>query len=533
MDIKLSSYIKWNWVCIILFTVGMGIFLIITPKYIDDYWYSYDLKDWFSKQGIWNINDGGNVVRYGIPWDDIKETISYHLQIDTRRLCNVVAPFMLLFPKWVCSIFSLAALLYSIWACLKISRVKPSDSWLVTFCIGLWTLTILWYEPLGSVVYQYNYLLSTGFGLMLILQLINNQEGTARIIRVCLLSVLTGLWHEGFCVPILLSLLTVFIFFRSFRNKYAILAILILTACVVWHFSGGGTVRRLSMGWIGISPRRFLLKFYYHKAMWIALVFTILYIYRFGFRKFFTDRLIVLFLSGIIGSFGITYFTDLDRASWWGDVMAIIMSLYILKDLDIYYDTYLSWRLYVSAIILLISFVEIGFLDAYTIMLAKEYPENIKLYLKYPNRTQFTKLLDSPWNKFLFLQMRPQYQFSYSIYVKEYYFSRKSEASLMNIVPESLRLTREEECLQLEGDLDLKKNGKHLIVRTDSIYPYTVKDITIDYGWFVAPNREMEFIPFISESDGKRYAYVKPVNHFTEFAIGCIKGANSLSGKYH
>ena len=517
----------WNWIWLFIFAVGMGIFLIVTPKYIDDFWYAYDMRNWFQDQGVWNITEGGNIFKYGIPWEEMRHTISVHMDYDTRRLCNAVGTFMLIFPKWVGSSISLAALLFSIWGCLKIAGIQIGKSWLVAVCIGLWTLTMFWYEPMGSIIYQYNYILATAFCILLIFMLLRGPDNVLGLIGLGLVSLICGLWHEGFAAPMLASLLVCIICFKDFRNRKAITAALIIILCLIWHFWTGGTHDRMRIGWLGISPRRVMRQIYYHRAIWVALAISIFYIVKHGFRKYFTDRLIVFLLAGLVMAYGQTYYTDIIRASWWADVASVILSLYMLRKLDIGFESYKSWRKWLSVIILVISFAELVALDSYTILLAREFPEKIRTYMTNSNKSQFSRLIDSPWTSFWFMQMKHQQIYSYSIYVKDFYHTRESEVSPMMVVPESLRFVTEEKCEPLGGELNIMKYGNYLVVRTDSILPYSKDNVWIDYGWFKSYERILEFQPFVSDGDGKRYAYVFPQTCLTEYAIGDIKGIYS------
>jgi len=64
---------NWNALLILLYVVGMGVCLMGMPKYMDDLWYLNHLQDWFKMQGVDYPDAGGNIFKYGIPWEGIAE----------------------------------------------------------------------------------------------------------------------------------------------------------------------------------------------------------------------------------------------------------------------------------------------------------------------------------------------------------------------------------------------------------------------------------------------------------------------------
>lgn len=100
--ISYSPSAVWNYIFISVFIILIGGYLIIMPKHADDYWFLMEgLDKWFLKQGLTDANAGGDIIKYGIPWKEIKATWSYHYNFDNARLGNILVPFFLLLPKWV------------------------------------------------------------------------------------------------------------------------------------------------------------------------------------------------------------------------------------------------------------------------------------------------------------------------------------------------------------------------------------------------------------------------------------------------
>lgn len=116
------------------------------PKYGDDYWFMMQLKPWLESQGILNPEHGGNVFTAGFPLREIVDTWLFHYQYDNIRLANIVAPVLLVFPKWFGSSVMLAAFVFVIWGSYRISGTCWQRSAMVPVSLCVW----LFFMPLRS-----------------------------------------------------------------------------------------------------------------------------------------------------------------------------------------------------------------------------------------------------------------------------------------------------------------------------------------------------------------------------------------------
>lgn len=519
----------WNYLWLILFAIGFGIFLIVTPKYYDDYWYMWDLSGWFEKQGIWYPTEGGNVFRYGIPWNDISETVLEHLRKDTARLCNVTVPFLLLFPKWLVSGISLLTLLYSVCRAFRIADVDIRKSWLVSVGIGIWTLTFLWYDVMGDVVYQVNYLWSTALCLWWLPMLNKRDIYGPSFIFFIFLTLLIGLWHEGFTAPLFVSSGIMLIFYKKFRNAITLSAFLIFGICMIWHFAGASftgsaTFGRAAFGYYEINFNRLMRMIFYHRAMWMMGIVSIIFIIKKGLKSYYRNPFIVFMLAGTIVALGQAYVTDIARAAWWGDVTSLILTLFLLKKLEMHNMGYKGWRLILSVLVLGASYVQLIALDILTIKFAKEFPRIISNYIKEPSKTQFSELLDYPWVSLPFSQITHVDRYRWSQYPQKYYGIDSTLQNRLKVVPERLRYVREEDLEPLEGNMEAMKFGPFVVARSKAKETYLVGNLDIDYEKFKVKYRVMECVPFVSEADSLNYIFLDPLYSRTEYRIGDIKG---------
>ena len=67
MVTKIKSLTCLNVICLLLFMLGMGVFLIGMPKYGDDLWFMRSFGDWLHTHGCDRFTDGVNVFRTGFP----------------------------------------------------------------------------------------------------------------------------------------------------------------------------------------------------------------------------------------------------------------------------------------------------------------------------------------------------------------------------------------------------------------------------------------------------------------------------------
>lgn len=525
-QLRKSYKFCWNHVWILLFTIGFGIFFLVTPKYLDDLWYMEFTYDWYERQGIWNPDEGGNIITYGVPWEGIGEIIDFHYTQDNVRVCNMVGPFMLLFPKWAGSIFALIALLYTVWSAFRLTGINIRKSWLVGFGLALWVITPLWYHAMGTVIFQYNYVLSGGFCIWMLMMIRRPGTTVASYIGFILLSAIVGVWHEGFTLPMLVGLSLMLICFKDWRTRYVVTGVVILALGMVYHLSGASTIERTGLGYYSINIKRVIHSVWYHRALWIVVVVSIIYVFKFGVKRFFCDRLLVFMLSSSVTAFGLAYYTQIERAAWWGDMASIIMTLQMLREMDVKTIGYRGWRLVLAGISMLWGGFQLAAVDVYTIRYAREYPQIIKKFLDEPNDSYFSSLTDYPWIGIWFMQFYDHHKFAWPEFPKQFYWGLFTERNFLNVVPEGLRNVRLEDAEKLEGNLGMYKYGRYVIAPTDSLDRYWLSDVAIDYGWFKVDDRYVDFIPFVSEADGRRYVYMMTVYNTTEYQLGNIKGVS-------
>lgn len=189
--ISKKIYFSYTLVLTLLYVVMYG----VTVYCYEDWWYT-----------------AGSTGEWG-SWEYFVSTVatSYdHWQWDTGRLSNMVAtPFLSFLPKWVYGICSgaLVALLY-VWG-IKIAGVSYS-SLNSAFWFAVVSFIIPWHDFFFTVIYSINYIWVAAFGLSLLWLFLNinrtEKHSWLYYTGLCLLSIITGWWHEGLSVPLLCAL---------------------------------------------------------------------------------------------------------------------------------------------------------------------------------------------------------------------------------------------------------------------------------------------------------------------------------------
>lgn len=159
MSIFRSFHLTGNIVWMSLFVIGMGIFFIGMPKYLDYWWFLCFFGDWFRHNGVDYPTNGVNLFSAEIPWKEIQETWRDHYMYDNGRLGNIIVVLFLLLPKWIGSLLCLGVLIYVIIKSFDICGIDISRSALVSFGLGLWYILMPWQNHMGGLVFQFNYII--------------------------------------------------------------------------------------------------------------------------------------------------------------------------------------------------------------------------------------------------------------------------------------------------------------------------------------------------------------------------------------
>ena len=487
-----------------LFVVAMGIFFIVTPKYNDDIWHLKGWGEWFERNGAEIPSDGVNVFTAKIPADKVWESIKVHLDKDRVRLSNAIGFLFLLPPKWIGSTIAFLFWLVTVWCVFKLSFTRYDDTLLLALAMAMWVFIFPWYEYMGCIMLQFNYLVPSGLMIMLLVWLRHGGRTGWSAAFLAAYTFIAGLFHEGFTVSVLGSLIIIGIFYKECRTRRIWLVVGALALALAIQLHPGGPIYKMTTdAGLGSTMRMYLMRTLTHvPSIWIALCVSAAYIWRKGFRRFVSNPFYCFcWVSEFLGII-LAMMAREPRGAWWGDVCVLMMILHMARQVV---HLKAVWRYVLAALLLVPTFFELIMLDIYTFRFASEYRRIYRQYRIKPGEPYFTSLIASPWESWYMAPTVSQNWTFYYMRTPELYGLPWS-GNEMKIIPDDLRRVNEHSGSLLQGDMGIRKVGRHLVAPAGAETP-VVQNVTADFG--VRHFEGLVFcIPFKSESDGKIYYYI-------------------------
>lgn len=521
----IGNQLSPNGFILIFFSILIGIFLMAMPKYHDDYSYLQTLTDWFHDQDIPDATEGGDIFRAGFPLRGIADSWELRWNYDNTRLGNMLGVVMLLFPKWLGSLLSLIAWVFSMVASFTIAGVKIRNSALVSLGIILWGVFVPWNSHNGCLIFQYNYILSTGVTLGLLL-LLGSGRGKA---AVCFIyGMVVGAWHEAFSIPVLVGLGVSAVCFTTCRRQRIYWAMAGLAIGIAVLASAPGTAIRITGIPTKFAPQKINLLLF-NLPYFLFLVLTFYKGIRNGWKEVLEKLIVFCLASGAIPIM-MSCVTVLEaRVTWWSQIVAVIGILTLLAEYNrSYWDRYRLGNLIWLCPCLLTVFIRFAVADVYAVRFHRLMSGAISSYRANPGVPVFTdvKPVDNlPFVAFklpeviIWGEMREQVRF----------LSAWSGERDFKILPSELRNVTGASGRQLEGDAGVREYKGALFT------PVEGKDWP-DYEliWFEADydgrkRRSKAYVmKFFSEADGKEYYYLYHIGPWVEGHFMTLRGLNSI-----
>lgn len=521
-----SEHCGWNTVWVTLFLAMFGFYLIMTPKFSDDLWYMEGWGSWFIAHGIDYPGDGINPFTDEYPTDEVTASIKQHFGRDNVRLSNITATLLMPFPKWVGSGIAFAAFAAAVLGCFRLARIERR-SWIVAAGLALWTFTMPWNNFMGSLIFQFNYIVPSGMAVLLLLWVRKNPRGAWQQAGIFLLALLTGMWHEGFAVPLFVSIVSCLIAFKRCRTRAAVLMATGLVVSLLWHFGYRSSTfeRVLTRSILDFYPGLLLKSFLWRKLLFIALLLMVILICKRGFKAYLRQPKHLFLWAAMLSVVPLSYVSTEARAGWWGDICLLMLVLGMTRDLwGSRGIGYRGWRFAVGCLLLGAVFVELTMLDEFTWKFRQERRRIHLEYCKAPGKPIFSDLIAWPWNSWWMVPTVPQNWHLYFmlepvIYCKDIYHKG------LKIIPAELRRVREKDGVRLEGNAGMLEYKGHLFAPDINGYDFTYPMVgEADFGIYKRRDTEFIVFSFESEADGRRYVYIAPVYQWQEKAMLGIRG---------
>lgn len=508
------------------------------PKYNDDYWYMWQLRPWFESQGILVPEGGGNIFSAGFPWREILQTWEWHYLHDNARLGNMLAPVLLMFPKWVGSGLMTLMVGSIVFMSFKLAGVDWRRSALVPPALFAWTFCLPWRDHLAVLDFQLNYIFSAWLALLLLIYLLERRGkrcGYGGIIGGFLLGVATGMSHEVVAVPVTVGVLALMLAERDFRNRRVLLVltglavgILLLATCPgMWErFQASPPKDRTP--WVRMFNLRDSLPF----AVMVMLFLWSLA--RKGLRTVANGDVMIYSFATVLMSLVMIYVCFFPGRIWFFiNVMVIIVSMRLIRlNWDSAFGHYRWWSVILSVFVLGCAYVHLVAVDYYSFVFRRLQKDYIETYLSSPESQVFGKVLTlgnlSPAVGYL-----PETAFYEKslLYVPEYYGKYGDSMGTETVViPEELKYVGAMSGESLGGGPVRRLSGfyyapRELMPERDAASCVT---LDIDFGSGAVPI--YAFVAyFTSHADGKEYCWIVPdmnwrLSHFKQVKAVSVAG---------
>lgn len=528
---KLKRDIKtFNFWCLVLFFIGMGIYLICMPKFSDDYWYLMRFKPWFDAQGIADPQTGGNIFTAGVPWKEMWQTWINHYETDNIRLCNMVVPFFLLLPKWVGSGLAVLALIYALMSGLRFIGVDWRKSALIPISLILIWYLLPWGDHMTVTVFQFNYVISIGLAMALITVLGKKRKQGIDILQVFLFGFVVGAWQEGTGLPLLAGLMATCIFKKGKRNAkmYAACVGLALgTGCLLlspglWlRIAGASDGERPGMGlyiW-------YICKWAFYLAAQIPAV--ILIIKRRGKKPLDYQFILIEFLC--LTSMLMNIMLERSaRVGFAGMFFTVLLILYLLRQFNgRYWDRNKPVNMILTVPLLLLVFCSQILVCKMVFEMGAEIPEQYARLQKWKNEPVFYNSFPVEEFPLICVDMPDE---RYHLESRDYmmwYIKGDSKVVTPMFVPEELRNITDTDGEALAGGEGFRRYKYYIYVPAEKFDNKNKQGVKVDFGkgWTVMGVICREFE---SAANHKRYYYIYPYASFYVRRFKTAKGMRAL-----
>lgn len=512
-------------VVLALLTVTFAIFFIGMPRYLDDLWYSIHLKPWLD----------------GVPgaplWQAMKDTWTEHMLTDNVRLANMVCvPFMIL-PKWVGS--GISALLWGVsmaWgarlAGLDPGRLTP----LLSLGMCLWAFFMPWYDSMGVENFQFNYIWPTFLAVLSLRLFFSDKQRNPGWVFAA--GLLTGLWHEGFTAPLLASFCTILTLCPHTRNRSAWWLTSGLALGMVWMLAWPTSWQRVAnvTGENEFGPGRVVFIAFQHPALLLMLLTAALSLCRRKWREQLSDTITLALIVSALASAAIHFATTRTaRTGWWAEYCAVITILRMLGHMCPRLSrSDKPTSLLVTLPLLLLTFTRQTVVDIYAIRIREAYDKALSKHLHSGQDNVFAEVPDEHSSPLICLyapDFTPLLAPVNLTFVNFYY--HRDDARQFIPAPEQLRRVTATSGVAVPPvpggeDLHIRELDGRLFMPTDeTARGEFIADV--DFGYTRKQGVRIIYHPFVSEADGKRYAYLYPWRRVVEMRLGHPRAISPLT----
>lgn len=378
-----------RWTLLSLYALLIGFFLIGMPRYHDDWHYMWPYREAYPTDADGAATPCLSELTFGntpLPLDATARSWAQHRNFENGRLANFWVSPALALPKWIGSGAAWLAWLWGAWALVSLSvhggirRLQLSATALL---VAMLTWFMPWQEHLGSMTFQFNYLIGTAWVMLLLIMVWRGAQGWPYALLTGVAGYVAGAWQEALSLPVGVGLAVALCISSRLRTRKGIAALagLLLGWRLLWRAPG------LQMRLNAVSESVDFPAFEYSLIAWaviaapylMALVCVAAALLKKERRKgLLTDPWFLFLLTSGAVSVLLPLFTEfMMRVAWWADFASIGIILHLIPHLrkpalKVSF-TYVSLLLAAASIIRLISadLLALDYRRAYTQALAE------------------------------------------------------------------------------------------------------------------------------------------------------------------
>lgn len=517
-----------------LYAVGIGLFMIGMPKNVDDFWYMEKVASWFFDQGILYPDGGGSFLKGGFPWQGIVDTWVFRWHNDNIRLCNMVVMVALLLPKWLGSGLVFIAWMYAVLRGFALAGVDWRRSALVPFALFILTFLMPWRDRMGSLVFEFNYIVSCAIAVAVFSGLRRSADvkagrrgAIAFLIYGFLPGLVLGWWQEGFSVPVLGGLVVLVALSRRWRNGavYGAMTGIIVSLCILasspfmrMRFDRASSCPMFSPFHIGVEVAPFML---------MATSVVAVTVLSRRARRLWRDETFLFFVVGSVVTVVVSMVArECQRTLTWSVFGSTIVLMMLARTLwPWFWRRYNALNLTAGAVLMSLSVIHLAMVDVYSFRFREIMRKALEDLVENDRKTAFAE-------GYLFEELpaalgcMPDYRFF--IYSTEYLNQFYGDETLMycRITPEALRYATARTGREIDSVRGIREYNGYYYMPFDNL-DLLPDGAEMDHGSGFRPCNYFSGI-FYSDADGRKYIWLYVQAGYFKTHFGELKGVRFI-----
>lgn len=518
-------------VFLIVFFAAFGFFFIVPPKTYDDYLFLWHIWPWFERQGVMLPEWGGDVWNYGMPWDMISETWKNCYLTDNVRLPNLVAPLLLLFPRWVGGVVVTLLFVLMIVPAFRLAGVNPWRSRLVPVAVVLWTWFLPWHDYFTSIDFCLNYFMPAALALWLLDFLLRDgaRNGVMPAVLSSALGLLVGWSHEEVGLSVCAALLVMICVYNDWRRPAVICTCVGMIASVAVIMSVPGMRFRVEDDMFIRTSFAERLCVYWQTEVFnysLMLLLAVVAAMRFRLRQALANPLLVFVLvSATVNVLPMLIIGYRGRVVFYADFVSVMGVMMLLRINFRGENISRPGIRTINLILMIAALYRLVVIDCYAVILRRETLPALEEYSHHPEQCLFADVpRPDRLPVWMLVPVDPYVRESFDFYLLFRQGAQKDTAGAIRTpFPKALEYATPETGAAMPGDPRIRTVDGHLFMTEEDagMTGQRCARLVVELDYDGGISREhAEAFRFRSKADGRYYVWLNPsykgwfVTHF-------------------